>query len=84
VALVSAVTNPMLNLAGIVLTRFVDWPAAPAPAIVAGLLAAEALVVLVEWRLLVVALGGPSRRLLGVAVAMNAASALAGAVLWAL
>jgi hypothetical protein len=39
-------------------------------------------VVLVEWRLLVWALGGGSRRLLLVSLVMNAASALAGIVFW--
>lgn len=84
VALVSVATNPPLNYFGEVLRRFVDWPAAAAPALVAGMVAAEAVVVIVEWRLLVMALGGSSRRLLGVAIAMNTASALAGAVIWAL
>lgn len=78
----SVATNPVLNYAGVVLRQIVDWPAAPVPAIVAGMFAAESLVVVVEWRLLLMALGGPSRRLLTVSIAMNAASALVGAVLW--
>ena len=36
----------------------------------------------VEWRLLVWALGGDPRRLLLISAAMNAASALAGLVFW--
>ena len=46
------------------------------------LVPAEIAVVLVEWRLLLWALGGSPRRMLVVSAAMNAASALAGLVFW--
>ena len=65
------------------LARLVDWSSSPA-GVLAFLVPAEALVVLVEWRLLVWALGGDSRRLLLISAAMNAASALAGLVFWLL
>ena len=81
VACVSLATNPLLNYAGILLAQAWDWSASPATA-AAVLVPAELAVVLVEWRLLVWVLGGPSRRLLLVSVAMNAASALAGLVFW--
>ncbi len=50
--------------------------------IVPALVAAESLVVLAEWRLLLWVLGGESRRLLLASLAMNAASALLGVVFW--
>jgi len=82
VAFINLLTNPVLNYLGWVLARFVDW-AAPATAILV-LLAAEAVVVIVEWRLLLWVLGGASRRMLLVSLALNAASAGAGLVLWLL
>ncbi len=81
VALVNLVTDPVLNYLGWLLARFGEWAAAPATAIPV-LLAAEAVVVLVEWRLLLWVLGGASRRMLLVSLALNAASAGAGLVFW--
>jgi len=46
--------------------------------------AAELVVVVAEWRLLHWVLGGSSRRMLRVSLAINAASALAGIVVWRL
>jgi hypothetical protein len=79
VALVDMLTNPPLNFAGMLIARFVDWSHWPA---LAWVLVAEIVVVVVEWRLLLWALGGRPRRMLLVAGAMNAASALAGPVFW--
>lgn len=80
VALASIVTNPLLNYAALVAARFAlatslasFWP---------WLLAGEAVVVIVEWRLLVWVLGGDRLRLLLVSLAINAASALAGLAFW--
>jgi hypothetical protein len=81
VACVSLLTNPLLNYAGLLLAQVVDWPATPASAL-GFIIPAEIVVVVVEWRLLVWALGGDPRRLLLISAAMNAASALAGLVLW--
>ena len=80
-ACVSLVTNPLLTWAGWALATQVDWSASVA-GILTFLVPAEIVVVLVEWRLLVWALGGSSRRLLLVSAAMNAASALAGIVVF--
>jgi hypothetical protein len=77
VASVSLVTNPLLNWLGWVLATQWDWAAGVGSA-AAFLVPAEVVVVLVEWRLLAWVLGGSSRRLLLVSAAMNAASALAG------
>jgi hypothetical protein len=81
VACVSLVTNPLLNWIGWVLATRWDW-AAEAGSAAAFLVPAEVAVVLVEWRLLVWALGGSSRRLLLVSAAMNAVSALAGILIF--
>ena len=81
VACVSLVTNPLLTLAGLLLSRAYDWSASPAGAL-AVVLPAEVAVVLVEWRLLLWALGGSPRRMFLVSAAMNAASALAGLAFW--
>ena len=81
VACVSLLTNPLLNLGGILLAQAWDWPSAPGTAL-AVLAPAEVVVIIVEWRLLVWALGGDSRRLLLISAVMNAASALAGLVFW--
>ena len=77
VACASLITNPLLNWLGWVLATRWDW-AAGAGSAAAFLVPAEVAVVIVEWRLLVWALGGNSRRLLLVSAAMNAASALVG------
>jgi hypothetical protein len=81
VACVSLITNPLLNWTGWALATVVDWASSPA-GVLTFLVPAEILVVLVEWRLLLWALGGNSRRLLLVSAVMNAASALAGLVFW--
>jgi hypothetical protein len=74
VALVSVVTNPPLNLAlfalALTASAFAENPAAYWPTV--ALL--ETLAVLAEWRLLLWVLGGESRRMLGVSVAMNVVS----------
>jgi hypothetical protein len=77
VACVSLITNPLLTWTGWALATRVDWSASVAGTL-AFLIPTETVVVLVEWRLLVWALGGSSRRLLLVSAAMNAASALTG------
>ena len=77
----SLITNPLLNWTGWALAAVVDWASSPA-GVLAFLVPAEIVVVLVEWRLLLWALGGSSRRLLLVSAVMNAASALAGLVFW--
>ena len=82
VVLVNLLTNPLLNYAGLLVGQFDDWAARPATVIVPALVAAESLVVLAEWRLLLWVLGGESRRLLLASLAMNAASALLGVVFW--
>ncbi len=82
VVLVNLLTNPLLNYAGILVAQLDDWAARPATVIVPALVAAELLVVLAEWRLLLWVLGGESRRLLLASLAMNAASALLGVVFW--
>lgn len=83
VALVNLVTNPVLNFAGTGIAQFTDWTELSAWLLVPILAAAEALVVLVEWRLLLWAIGGSARKMLLVAATMNAASAAAGLVFWA-
>lgn len=81
VACVSLVTNPLLNFGGLLLAQAWDWSSTPATAL-AVLVPAEIAVVLVEWRLLLWALGGSPRRMLLVSAVMNAASALVGLVFW--
>lgn len=78
VTLVNVVTNPVLNL---IVLALVAWVPAVAylPSVywsVVTLL--ELVVVVVEWRLLLWALGGSSRRMLLTSVVMNAASFGAG------
>ena len=81
VACASLLTNPLLNFGGLLLAQAYDWSSTPASA-VAVVVPAEVAVVIVEWRLLLWALGGSPRRMLLVSAAMNAASALAGLVFW--
>ena len=81
VALVSLLTNPLLNFAGLVAARHIDGTATLASAW-PWLLAAETLVVFAEWRLLVWALGGDTRKLRLVSFGMNAASAFLGLIFW--
>jgi len=76
VVLINLMTNPALGYLLLVGHRFDFGSAAYAVTWLVG----EALVVVVEWRLLVWALGGRQRRLLAVALVMNLASALVGAV----
>jgi hypothetical protein len=81
VVAVSLVTNPVLNYAGLLLAQVMDWgQSAPLALVVVAV--GEIVVVIVEWRLLVWALGGSQRHLLMIAALMNAASALVGLVLW--
>jgi hypothetical protein len=77
VACVSLITNPLLTWSGWALATQVDWSATAAGTL-GFLVPAEIAVVLVEWRLLLWALGGSSRRLLLVSAVMNAVSALVG------
>ena len=72
VVYVNLLTNPALNL-------IIDavWFAAPT-AYVPTLVVLEAVVIVVEWRVLLWAIGGCSRRLLPLAAAMNAASVAVG------
>lgn len=69
VVLVNLITNPLLNYVLLVASQLASiriyW-------VVAAIL--EVAVVLVEWRLLLWALGGSSRRMLLTSVLMNAAS----------
>jgi hypothetical protein len=81
VALINLITNPLLNFIGLVLARFWDWGAAPASAMPV-IITAEVVVVLAEWRLLLWVLGGSSRRMLVVSLALNGASAAAGLIFW--
>jgi hypothetical protein len=79
VLLINIVTNPLFNL--------VFWGASRGrgPELLIILLVLEAVVVLVEWRLLVWALGrtaGSSRRLFALSLAMNAVSAVGSVLLF--
>jgi hypothetical protein len=76
VACVNLITNPPLNLLLTLVSWWRPWAYAPA------LIALEIVVVIVEWRLLLWALGGDARRMLLVAAAMNAASLALGFLLW--
>jgi hypothetical protein len=76
VLLVNLMTNPTLGCLLLVGHRLGIGSSAYAAAWLVG----EVAVVAVEWRLLVWALGGRSRSLLAVALAMNLASAAVGAV----
>jgi len=82
VVFVNLITNPVLNYLTILGARIAAPRQVPAAVYVPMLVAAEVLVIVVEWRLLVRALGGGSRRMLAVSAAMNAASAAAGLALW--
>ena len=78
---VNLITNPVLNLLSYASTRLWDWQNSVV-SVTLVLVGAEAVVVLVEWGLLAWALGGGRRRLLLVSLAMNAASTLAGVILF--
>jgi hypothetical protein len=73
---VNLITNPLLNLALVCGCKAIG-PAASAayPTAVAGL---EAIVIVVEWRLLLYALSGRSRQMLAASLAMNASSLAVG------
>jgi hypothetical protein len=75
VVYVNLLTNPVLNLIADVV-----WSAAPS-ASVPTFVVLEVVVVVVEWRVLLWAIGGRSRRLLLLATAMNAASLAVGLLL---
>ncbi len=77
VALVNVVTNPTLNYVVMVLAVFRIVPIGPAL-----ILCLEALVVLVEWRLMVYALDKNPNRLLVLSLVMNAASYSAGLLIF--
>lgn len=79
VALVNLVTNPIANLLMLGISEFAPPPADSALLLLA--VALEALIVLIEWRLLVWALAdtvGRPRRLLALASAANVTSLVAG------
>jgi hypothetical protein len=81
VALVNAITNPTLNLALLLLRANVSTALSPgvaASAEWAFIGAAEVVIVLAEWRLLVWALRADSRTWLVRSAAMNAASFVLG------
>jgi len=73
---INCLTNPALNLLLLVLAARGVQAQLPLVALL------ELGVVVVEWRLLVYALGGPPRRLFLLSLAANAASFLAGVVLF--
>jgi hypothetical protein len=78
---INLITNPVLNLLSYASTRLWDWQTSVVT-VTLVLVGAEAVVVVAEWGLLAWALGGARRRLLLVSLAMNAASALAGVILF--
>lgn len=81
VALVSVVTNPPLNLALFALALASPAFAEDTVGYWIAVATLEVAAVLAEWRLLLWVLGGSSRRMLGVSVAMNVASFGAGLAL---
>ena len=83
-ALVDLITNPLLAYALLVIAHLAGWGPRESAGYVVALIIGEVLVIVAEWRLLFWVLGGSSRRMLGVSVAINALSALAGVVLWGL
>jgi hypothetical protein len=82
VGLVNLITNPLLGYALLVTRHLAGSGAHATVASVVLFSAGEAIVVVAEWRLLLWVLGGSSRRLFRVSLAMNLASALAGILLW--
>lgn len=88
VVLVNLVTNPLLNLFVLTAAYFSGWGVlfgggSVSSSVVVGVL--EVSVVIAEWRLLLWAVGGSSRKMLLTSIAMNAASFLFGlAAYWAL
>ncbi len=76
VAMINCVTNPALN----VLLLLLAWRGIAVPLPLVILL--EILVVVVEWRLLVYVIGRPGRRLFPFSLVANAASFLAGLLIF--
>jgi hypothetical protein len=54
VVLINLLTNPLLNYVSIVAEHYTGWADGPAASITVILLVAESIVVIAEWRLLVV------------------------------
>ena len=81
VVMVNLVTNPALNALYLVVAGLGWLRGVPGPALVALFITAEAVVVVIEWRLLLWALGGRSPRMFATSLAMNAASAGIGLLL---
>jgi hypothetical protein len=75
VVYVNLLTNPALNL--IINAVWFTAPSAYVPTLVV----LEMVVIVVEWRVLLWAIGGRSRHLLALAAAMNAASVAVGLLL---
>lgn len=82
VALVNLITNPLLTYLLLVAGHLAGWGGRTPSGYVALLITGELVVVVAEWRMLLWALGGSPARMLRVSVAINAASALAGILLW--
>lgn len=82
VALVNLITNPLLTYVLLVASHVADWGGRTTSGYVALLVAGEIAAVVAEWRLLLWALGGSPARMLRVSIAINAASAFAGILLW--
>jgi hypothetical protein len=82
VALVNLITNPLLTYLLAAAARAGSWAVYPASGSVVLFVVGEVTVVFAEWRLLLWALGGARSRMLGISLAMNAASALAGILVW--
>ena len=81
VLMVNLVTNPALNALYLAAAGLGWLQSLPGQALVALFLVAEGLVVVIEWRLLLWALGGRSLRMFATSLAMNAASAGIGLLL---
>jgi hypothetical protein len=82
VALVNLITNPLLTYLLAVASRTGAWAVYPSAGFIVLFITGEVAVVVAEWRLLLWALGGSGSRMLRVSFAMNAASALAGILIW--
>ena len=82
VALVNLITNPLLIYLLALAERAGGWAVHPSAGFVVLFAVGEVAVVVGEWRLLLWALGGTRSRMLGISLAMNAASALAGVLIW--
>jgi len=76
VAMINCITNPALNF----LLLLLAWQGVEVTLLLVVLL--EVLVVLVEWRLLVYVIGQPKRRLFFLSLTANAASFLAGLLIF--